>query len=107
MRVKLVIMMRMAGASDRTVSRMTICMADEKFSRLVRSGSWPKAAAEAPGEADVPPAEGAAGASPAGGVTTVGMAAPPVVPTTLPAADAPPGVTTAGTGADNAASDPA
>ena len=38
-RVKLVIMMRIAGASDRTVSRMTICIAPEKFSRLVRSGS--------------------------------------------------------------------
>ena len=40
MRVKLVIMIRIAGASDSTVSRMMICMAAEKFSRLVRSGSW-------------------------------------------------------------------
>ena len=38
-RVKLVIMIRIAGASDRTVSRMMICIAAEKFSRLVRSGS--------------------------------------------------------------------
>ena len=40
MRVKLVVMIRIAGASERTVSRMTICMAAEKFSRLVRSGNW-------------------------------------------------------------------
>ena len=39
-RVKLVIMIRIAGASDSTVSRMMICIADEKFSRLVRSGIW-------------------------------------------------------------------
>ena len=39
MRVKLVIMIRMAGARERTVSRMIICMAAEKVSRLVRSGS--------------------------------------------------------------------
>ena len=38
MRVKLVIMIRIAGASDRTVSRMMICMPAEKFSRLVMSG---------------------------------------------------------------------
>ena len=38
MRVKLVIMSRIAGANDRTVSRMMICMADEKFSRLLKSG---------------------------------------------------------------------
>src|SRR5688500_6045956 len=43
-RVKLVIMIRIAGASDRTVSRMMICIADEKFSRLLRSGSFSSAA---------------------------------------------------------------
>ena len=37
MRVKLVIMMRIAGASESTVSRMTSCIAAEKFSRFVRS----------------------------------------------------------------------
>ncbi len=40
MRVKLVIISRIAGARERTVSRMMICIAAEKFSRLVRSGSW-------------------------------------------------------------------
>src|SRR4051794_35943480 len=38
MRVKLVIMIKIAGASDKTVSRMIICMAAEKFSRFVKSG---------------------------------------------------------------------
>ena len=39
MRVKLVVISKIAGASDNTVIRMMICMAAEKFSRLVRSGS--------------------------------------------------------------------
>src|SRR3954454_7474461 len=38
MRVKLVIMIRIAGASDKTVSRMISCNPAEKFSRLVMSG---------------------------------------------------------------------
>ena len=38
-RVKLVIMIMIAGASERTVSRITICIAPEKFSRLVKSGT--------------------------------------------------------------------
>src|SRR5438874_10910993 len=38
MRVKLVIMIKIAGASDKTVSKMMSCMAAEKFSRLVMSG---------------------------------------------------------------------
>ena len=37
-RVKLVIISRIAGASESTVSRTTICIADEKFSRLEISG---------------------------------------------------------------------
>ena len=37
-RVKLVIMIKIAGASDKTVSKMINCMAAEKFSRLVMSG---------------------------------------------------------------------
>src|SRR3954467_4953163 len=37
-RVKLVIMIRIAGARLRTVSRMMICIAAEKFSRLLTSG---------------------------------------------------------------------
>src|SRR2546428_14016542 len=39
-RVKLVIMMRIAGARERTVGRMMICIAEERFSRRERSGSW-------------------------------------------------------------------
>src|SRR6266568_9674211 len=39
-RVKLVIMMRMAGARERTVRRTMICIAEERFSRRERSGSW-------------------------------------------------------------------
>ena len=38
MRVKLVIMIRIAGASDKTVRRMINCNPAEKFSRLVMSG---------------------------------------------------------------------
>src|ERR1700733_4619713 len=38
-RVKLVIISKIAGASERTVSRMMICIAAEKLSRRVRSGS--------------------------------------------------------------------
>src|SRR5688572_33052231 len=37
-RVKLVIISRIAGASERTVIKMMICIADEKFSFCVRSG---------------------------------------------------------------------
>src|SRR5687768_14469867 len=37
-RVKLVIMIRIAGARLRTVSKMMICIAAEKFSRLLTSG---------------------------------------------------------------------
>src|SRR5688500_13018096 len=37
-RVKLVIMIRIAGARLSTVSRMMICIAAEKFSRLLTSG---------------------------------------------------------------------
>ena len=40
MRVKLVIISRIAGARERTVSRMTICIAAEKFSRLEISGTF-------------------------------------------------------------------
>jgi hypothetical protein len=38
--VKLVIMIRIAGASDSTVSRTMICIADEKVSFLLRSGRF-------------------------------------------------------------------
>src|SRR5437588_91794 len=38
MRVKLVIMIRIAGASDTTVISATACIAPETFSFLVRSG---------------------------------------------------------------------
>src|SRR4051812_30773475 len=37
-RVKLVIMIRMAGARERTVRSTMICIAEERFSRLERSG---------------------------------------------------------------------
>ena len=40
MRVKLVIMIRIAGASDSTVSNTMICIAEERFFLSVRSGSW-------------------------------------------------------------------
>jgi hypothetical protein len=40
MRVKLVIMSKMAGARERTVRRMMSVMAAEKLSRRERSGSW-------------------------------------------------------------------
>src|SRR4051812_31010124 len=47
MRVKLVIMIRIAGASDTTVISATACMAPETFSFLARSGMENEAAAGA------------------------------------------------------------
>jgi hypothetical protein len=88
MRVKLVIISKIAGASDRTVSRTIICIAAEKFSRLLRSGIYGMpggAAADATlGVVPVPPGEGAAGGgtvlgvfAPAGAFAPIDAAEPP------------------------------
>src|SRR2546421_7603877 len=56
-RVKLVIMIRIAGARERTVRSTMICIAEERFSRFERSGSW---SARAASDSFVTPATSAA-----------------------------------------------
>src|SRR2546423_15406184 len=63
-RVKLVIMIRIAGARERTVRSTMICIAEERFSRFERSGSW---SARAASDSFVTPATSAAGLGGGGG----------------------------------------
>jgi hypothetical protein len=71
-RVKLVIMINIAGANDNTVSSITICNAAEMFALVLKSGNCdirhPSPSLPAPGvDAEEPPdgAVGALGAVPA------------------------------------------
>src|SRR2546421_8042704 len=63
-RVKLVIMIRIAGARERTVRSTMICIAEERFSRFERSGSW---SARAASDSFVTPATSAAVVAGVGG----------------------------------------
>jgi hypothetical protein len=65
-RVKLVIMINIAGANDNTVNSITICNAAEMFSRLLKSGNCeirhPSPSLPAPGDEAEEPPDGAVGA---------------------------------------------